>query len=306
MKGARTATLLLALGAGAFGACATQQGTVSGDAYEARRKLAHQLIARSDWSSAFAYVDQLHRERPRDVDVLVMRGTIYRERNLPAESEADLREAIGLEPDSAEAHAALGILYDVTLRASLAEAQHRAAVKLAPGSATYLNNLGFSMFLRGKSKEAIGFYEQAARIEPTSRRVRTNLGFACAAAGDLSRASHEFEMGGTPAEAKNNLGFAYERRGDLKNAYDLYLEATRLDPKSTHARQNLVHAAQVLGREVPPAVANVETIEVVPVATTTAGPGSQLVAPAAESVSGPEFGPPFLLPPSSSKKDATP
>lgn len=306
MTGARTAMLLLALGAGALGACATQQGTVSGDAYEARRKLAHQLIARSDWSSAFAYVDQLHRERPRDVDVLVMRGTIYRERNLPNESEADLREAIQLEPSSAEAHAALGILYDVTLRSKLAEAQHREAVKLAPGSATYLNNLGFSMFLRGKPKEAIGFYEQAARIEPTSRRVRTNMGFACAAAGDLTRASHEFEMGGTPAEAKNNLGFAYERRGDLKNAYDLYLEATRLDPKSAHARQNLVHAAQVLGREVPPAVANVEAIQVVPVATTAAGPGSQLAAPTGEP-SGPEFGPPFVLPaPSSPKKDATP
>ena len=37
-------------------------------------------------------------------------------------------------------------------------------------------------------------------------------------------------MGGSEAEAKNNLGFAYERRGDLGNAYDLYLEALRLDP----------------------------------------------------------------------------
>jgi Flp pilus assembly protein TadD len=260
------ATLLLALSVSAVAACASQQGALSGDAYEARRKLAHALMARSDWSAAFAYVDQLHRERPRDVDVLVMRGTIYRERNLPVESEADLREAIELEPDSAEAHAALGILYDVTLRASLAEAQHRAAVKLVPGSATYLNNLGFSMFLRGKPKEAIRFYEQAARLDPTSRRVRTNMGFACAAAGDLTRASHEFQMGGTPAEAKNNLGFAYERRGDMTNAYDLYLEATRLDPKSTHARSNLVHAAQVLGREVPPQAAAPGSIEVIPVA----------------------------------------
>jgi Flp pilus assembly protein TadD len=297
--------LLLTLGAGAVGACASQQGALAGDAYEARKKLARQLVARSDWPAAFAYVDQLHREKPRDVEVLVMRGTIYRERNLPAESESDLREAIELEPDSAEAHAALGILYDVTLRAALAEAQHRAAVKLAPGSATYLNNLGFSLFLRGKPKEAIGFYEQAARIEPLSRRVRTNLGFACAATGDLTRASHEFEMGGTPAEAKNNLGFAYERRGDLNHAYDLYLEATRLDPKSAHARSNLVHAATVLGREVPPAVADV--VEVVPVATTSAGPGSQLAAPSAEPADAPEVGPPFVLPaPSSPKKDATP
>ena len=59
-------------------------------------------------------------------------------------------------------------------------------------------------------------------------------------------------MGGTEAEAKNNLGFAYERRGDMANAYDLYLEAVRLDPSAERPRFNLVHAATVLGRPVPP------------------------------------------------------
>ena len=100
-------------------------------------------------------------------------------------------------------------------------------------------------------------------MDPTSRRVRTNLGFAYAATGDLRRAAHEFEMGGTAAEAKNNLGFAYERRGDMPHAYDLYLEAAQLDPKSTHARSNLVHAAQVLGREVPASVVP-PPVEVIP------------------------------------------
>ena len=61
--------------------------------------------------------------------------------------------------------------------------------------------------------------------------------------GDLRRAAREFQMGGTEAEAKNNLGFAYERRGDMANAYDLYVEALRLDPKGERARSNLVHAA---------------------------------------------------------------
>jgi Flp pilus assembly protein TadD len=282
----------------ALGACASQKGGLNGDTFDARKKLARELVSRSDWASAFAYADQLHRERPKDVEVLILRGTIYRERNLPVESEADLREAIDLDSDSAEAHAALGILYDVTLRAKLAEQQHRAAVKLAPRSAVYLNNLGFSLFLRGKPRDAIAFYEQAARLEPMSRRVRTNLGFAFAATGELARAAHEFEMGGTPAEAKNNLGFAYERRGDLGHAYDLYLEATKLDPKSLHARQNLVHAAQVLGREVPPAVAGV--IEVVPVPVSPAPPGSALSNDSSDSNGS------LPVTPAPSKKDATP
>jgi hypothetical protein len=132
-----------------------------------------------------------------------------------------------------------------------AEAEHRRR-SLAPKNPAYLNNLGFSLFLRQRFKEAIKSYESAASLAPMSPRVRTNLGFAYAATGDLRRAAREFQMGGTEAEAKNNLGFAYERRGDMANAYDLYVEALRLDPKAARARSNLVHAAVVLGRPIPP------------------------------------------------------
>jgi Flp pilus assembly protein TadD len=261
---------LLATLAVQLGGCASQSGSLNGDTFLARKKLTRELMSRGDWASSFAYADGLHRERPKDAEVLVLRGTIYRERGLSREAEADLTAALAIDDDSAEAHAALGILYDVTLRPALAEPQHRAAVKLAPGAASYLNNLGFSLFLRGKTKEAIAYYEKAAALEPTSRRLRTNMGFAFAATGDLPRAAHEFEMGGTPAEAKNNLGFAYERRGDLPHAFELYKEATELDPKSAHARSNLVHAAQVLGRELPPSAAPPEAVEVVvPSHTTT-------------------------------------
>ena len=237
------------------GGCATQSGQLDGDTFQARKKLARELERRGEWGPAFSYADQLHRERPRDPETLVLRGTIYRERGMWTEAETDLLDALKLDDASPEAHSALGILYDVTLRPALAEPQHRAAVKLAPDAGSYRNNLGFSLFLRGKHRDAIEQYEKAASLDPMSRRVRTNLGFAFAATGDLRRAAHEFEMGGTAAEAKNNLGFAYERRGDLPRAYDLYVEATALDPKSTHARSNLVHAAQVLGREVPAAAA---------------------------------------------------
>jgi Flp pilus assembly protein TadD len=291
-----------------FGACGTQKNTLANDTFDARRKLTRELINRNDWGPAFVYADALHRERPRDVEVLVLRGTIYRERALWRESEGDLKEAVMIDDRSAEAHAALGILYDVTMRPGLAEKQHRSAVKLAPEAAGYLNNLGFSLFLRGKPRDAISFYEQAARLEPTSRRVRTNLGFACAATGDLRRAAHEFEMGGSPAEAKNNLGFAYERRGDLKQAFDLYREATELDPKSQHARSNLVHAALVLGRPLP--VSSTSTSEP-PGPVSSAGPSP--VAPASPAAPGapgdgfvgPVFTAPSLPPPvaSPSPKD---
>jgi Flp pilus assembly protein TadD len=292
----RVAVLLAAL---SLGACAGQQ--LNGDTFEARKKLARELERRGDWTPAFTYADALHRERPRDAEVLVLRGVVYRERGMWPESEKDLLDAIKLDDRSPEAHAALGILYDVTFRPALAEPQHRAAVRLAPDTASYLNNLGFSLFLRGKYREAIEQYEKAASLDPTSRRVRTNLGFACAAQGDLRRAAHEFEMGGTAAEAKNNLGFAYERRGDIKRAYDLYLEATTLDPKSTHARSNLVHAAELLGKEVPALAAGPQqTGAAAPAAVEVVVP-TKVSAPASDPASTPQ--PPATLP---SPKDKRP
>ena len=245
-----TAALVGAL-AGTGGGCASTGGELKQDTFEARKRLASELIARGELATAFSYADDLHRERPLDVGVLVLRGVIYRDKGMSAEAEADLREAIQLEDRFAEAHAALGILYGTTQRPEQAEVEHRRAVALAPSNARYLNNLGFSLFMRGKAQDAIPVFVQAARLDPTNRRVRTNLGFALAATGDLRGAAREFRMGGNAAEAKNNLGFAYERRGDLAHAYDLYREANSLDPASTRARSNLSYAAAALGRDVP-------------------------------------------------------
>lgn len=226
-------------------------GSKQDDTFAARKELARRLISQGQWAAAFYHADQLHREDPGEAEILVLRGIIYRERGLPAEAEADLKEAIARNDGLAEAHAALGIMYDGSKRGDQAEVHHRKAVTLARENARYLNNLGFSLFLRGKHKEAIEVYQRAARMSPVIPRIRTNLGFAYAATGDLPRARREFEMGAPPAEARNNLGFAYEQRGDLTNAYALYLEALRLDPRCGPARANLVYVARKLGKEIP-------------------------------------------------------
>jgi Flp pilus assembly protein TadD len=221
------------------------------DTFAARKALAEQLARRDDLAAAYQTVVALHRERPRDAEVLALRGTILREKGLLAEAEADLKEALALDKRLARAHAALGIVYDMTQRGEQAQAAHSRAIQLEPQVAGHLNNLGFSLFLRGRTKEAITTYLKAARLEPLNRRVRNNLGFAYAKDGDLTRAAREFALGGSPAEARNNLGYAYELRGDLNRAFGLYCEALRLDPRIARARKNLAFVAAELGRPVP-------------------------------------------------------
>jgi Flp pilus assembly protein TadD len=242
---------VIALAAGLGGACATSgHGTAPTPADLARMSMARELVVRADWAGAFPLLCQIHEQRPDDAEALALRGIVYRERGLYTEAETDLRAALKLAPDLAEAHAALGILFDVQTRPG-AEAEHREAVRLAPNNPAFLNNLAFSLFLREHYKEAITVYEKAARLAPLSHRVRTNMGFAYAAIGDLPSAAREFRMGGTEVDAANNLGFAYERRGDMANAYSLYLQAVRTDPTAARARSNLAHAALVLGRPIP-------------------------------------------------------
>jgi Tfp pilus assembly protein PilF len=220
-----------------------------------RRNLAAEMLRRDDHAGALALINQILREHPEDVDSRVLRGVIYREKGLLAEAEADLRQAIKLRRKVAAAHSALAVVLDLQSRGPEAEKEHREAIELAPKVQAFHNNLGFNLFLRSRYREAIAAYQQAASLEPLNRRVRNNLGFAYARVGDWPRAAHEFELGGTAADAKNNLGFAYEQRGDLARAFELYLEALRADPRTRRARDNLKHVAQALGRTLPPEVA---------------------------------------------------
>ena len=243
----------------AFSGCATTSGRSTRAETPtdiARMKMAEELVSRGAWPEAFSLLSELHQQRPEDPEVLTLRGIVYRERGLLPDAETDLRASLKLAPALPETHAALGILFDMQMRPG-AEAEHREAVRLAPNNPVYLNNLGFSLFLREHFKEAIREYEKAARIAPLSHRVRTNMGYAYAAVGDLPSAAREFRMGGNEVDATNNLGFAYERRGDMANAYDLYLQAVRIDPTAVRPRSNLMHAALVLGRPIPAEVAAV-------------------------------------------------
>jgi Flp pilus assembly protein TadD len=244
-------SLLLALAVAAGGCASSGLNRQDQAAFNARKQLAREMVSRGEWQTAFAYADQLHRQKPDDAEVLTLRGIIYRERNLPAEAEADLRAALAEDERSAETHAALGILLDSARRGGEAEGHHKRAVALDGKNPGFQNNLGFSLLIRGKHREALEVLRRAAGLAPTNSRIRTNLGFAYAAQGDFPRAAREFDMGAGPAESKNNLGFAYEQRGDLHNAFELYVAALRVDPACARARGNLTHLASRLGKEVP-------------------------------------------------------
>jgi Flp pilus assembly protein TadD len=225
------------------------------DIVGAQRTLANELIKQRDFARAFAVADAICRSSPRLPDGYLLRGIVYREQRMLSEAKGDLEEAVRLAPKSPRAHSALAILHDALSSTEDALEHHRRAVELEPNDPHYLNNLGFSLFAHGKAREAVEVLQRAVRASPAEPRIRNNLGFALAATGDLTRAAEQFALGGTPADAKTNLGWAYERRGSLVQAFELYIEALRLDPSAASARKNLTRVARDLGRAPPADVA---------------------------------------------------
>ncbi len=234
-------------------ACASQKDELrlTGDPYQARKRLAGELLARRELDGALAYIEQLRGERPDDLDTRVLRGVVLREKGMLDQAQVDLEAVLKQDPKRADAHEALAVLLDQRHEGQSALTHHRAALKLQPENPALQNNLGFSLFLHGQPREALPHLQKAAQSQPTNRRIRTNLGFVLAGTGDFSRAAREFEMGGTPAEAKNNLGFAYERQGNLGQAFDNYVQAIRMDPRAGEPRSNLRHVAATMQRHVP-------------------------------------------------------
>ncbi len=232
-------------------ACATAGPKPKGAA-SARLAMAEKLRAYQDYDGMLAALEPLCRGPRPDPEALALRGAFYRDRGLFDEARADLEQALKIAPGLARVHDATAVLYDLKGAFDQAERHHARALELEPENAAYLNNYGYSLLVRARGRDAIPVLQHALRQEPQNARIRNNLGFAHAQAGDFTRAAQQFEVAGSPAQAKNNLAFAYELAGNAAQAYALYLEAIRLDPGMERARANLVYLAKKTDRKLPP------------------------------------------------------
>lgn len=213
------------------------------------RAMGRTYIAQKNWGQATAHLRESLRH-DSDAGTHVLLGIVLREQGLNQSAEASLLTAIDLDDEMPEAHSALGVLYDRLGKHKDADRLHRKALELDPERADLHNNLGFSLYLRGQWEEAVSAYQASLRLG-AGPRVHNNLGFTYGHMRQYSKAFREFQRGGTEAEAHNNVGFAYEAAGDLPLAEKSYLQAIRLDPKLTRARDNLEHVAHKLGHAVP-------------------------------------------------------
>lgn len=143
---------------------------------EALRRMERYQEAVDAFSAAIALISE---PRPRDWFLYFLRGVGYEKLGRMAETEADLRQAMALNPDEPNVLNYLGYLYLEQGR-NLAEARQliSRAVELRPDDGFIIDSLGWAYFMSGQYEEAVRHLEQAVAVEPGDATINEHLGDA--------------------------------------------------------------------------------------------------------------------------------
>lgn len=108
-------------------------------------------------------------------------------------AEARYREALVLDPESADAHYLLGNLCRAQHRTDEALGHFREALRLRPDHDSARGNLGFILYERGEIGPALKELELAVRLNPLNAAVHHNLGVVLQAVGRGAEAKNHFQ-----------------------------------------------------------------------------------------------------------------
>lgn len=160
-------------------------------------------------------------------------------------AEGQLREALRLDPASADARYNLGVILARSGRVEAAEAAYREAVRLRPSYAEAWNNLGGLRLARGDHDEALVLFRRALETRPRYADAQANLALALLEAGrtdeavGVARAARALDpRSATAAFALGNASIAARQWGE---AHAAYTAAISLRPDYAEAHNNLAN-----------------------------------------------------------------
>jgi type IV pilus assembly protein PilF len=125
-------------------------------------------------------VDPMRTDKGRDEarDAYIQLGIGYLQQGASGRAKVPLKKALDLDPSSADAHAALALVFQVEMEPKLADEHYRKALSQRSGDARLLNNYGSFLYEQKRYEEALERYQQAAQdtLYPERSRVFENLG----------------------------------------------------------------------------------------------------------------------------------
>lgn len=206
---------------------------------EAWLSLGNALAKIGDLKGALGAFREGRRLRPEEPGIdAIIRGLEERERSGSSPSG----EAPRGSPEARARFERANVLRDQGLLEQAAD-QYREAIRLDPESAEAHNNLGSILGRQGRLQEAIREVSRAVELAPSLAEAHNNLGILLAVRGDSGSAeSHFREAAGLDSRdptARLNLGMLLAKQGRAKEAAEQLEEALRLQPGNDAARRAL-------------------------------------------------------------------
>lgn len=142
-------------------------------------------------------VDPMRTEKGREEarDAYIQLGIGYLQQGASERAKVPLKKALELDASSADAHAALALVFQMEMENDLADEHFRKALSERPNDARLLNNYGSFLFEQKRYKDAEERYRQAAKdnLYPERSRVFENLGLTLVMLDKREEAKTYFE-----------------------------------------------------------------------------------------------------------------
>jgi TolB-like protein/DNA-binding winged helix-turn-helix (wHTH) protein/Tfp pilus assembly protein PilF len=151
----------------------------------------------------------------------------------PVAAEKEFKTAVALDPSSVNAHHWYAELLMTEGRFDEAEQQMGAALDVDPRSPILRTNLGWLHYFEGHTGQAIGEMEEVVRENPDFLTAHYKLGYAYSVAGDQANAWKEFQwvMRWDAGTVRTDSVAAAYRKGGYPAALEDYFSATRGDDR---------------------------------------------------------------------------
>ena len=204
---------------------------------------------------------QLYGQKEAGAYARYLRARVHSASGALKEAETELRSAVALRPDLAEAWSDLGHIREKSDDDEGALAALQRSVQVNPDGAVARTRLG-SLYLRlGKPVDAVPHLERAVQLSPDDQTALNSLQRALREAGqpekadqvksrlaELIRKRDRDSQNALAAVNLNNEGAELQKQGKLAEAAEKYRAALQLNPGHAGMRVNYAIALLRLGR----------------------------------------------------------